>query len=263
MARDWIQVDVSLPEKPEVLRIARTLGLDRDVVVAKLIRLWIWANTNSVDGAVDGVVAADVDALVSAPGFAACLAAVDWLTVDDEKQRVRIPNFTRYNGESAKKRALKAERQARWRSRSGRPDASTPASTGRLRAPVRGEERREERKQSALPLAFPEGITEQDWQAFRDHRNKQRKPMTPKAEQLALAKLHDLVRQGYDPTRTLNHAIEAGWLTFFPRDDCRRTLLPPERAKAEACPCGAPGTVRVGGKWRCAAHVRGYEKAAA
>lgn len=37
---------------------------------------------------------------------------------------------------------------------------------------------------------------------------------------------------------------------------------PPVAPKAEPCPCGQPGKVKVGGKWRCDAHVRGYEEAA-
>lgn len=132
MAGEWIKVDTNLPDKPEVLRIARRLDISKDSVVGKLIRVWGWFDTNSVDGLVDGVVDADIDAIAYQQGFADALVSVGWLVVDNQAEKVTCPNFERHNGESAKKRALKNERQARWRrgkTHEKDEQASTSAST--------------------------------------------------------------------------------------------------------------------------------------
>lgn len=115
MAGEWIKVEAETADKPELMRLARLLNLDRDTVLGKLVRLWSWFDRNSVDGHVDGVVDADVDALVRVDGFASALSSVGWLDFDNEQEWVSLPNFERHNGETAKKRVLKSKRQARWR----------------------------------------------------------------------------------------------------------------------------------------------------
>lgn len=39
-------------------------------------------------------------------------------------------------------------------------------------------------------------------------------------------------------------------------DEPELQLVQPSTPAVEPCPCGAPGTVKVGGKWRCNAHVK-------
>src|SRR5690606_40068409 len=109
MAGEWIKVERGTAEKPEIMKLARELQIGRDLVLGKLVRLWWWFDANSVDGRVDGVAATDVDALVTLPGFAAALKKGGWLDFDDEAEIVTVPNFSRHNGESAKKRALRSE----------------------------------------------------------------------------------------------------------------------------------------------------------
>lgn len=142
MAGEWIKVEASTADKPEVLRMARLLKIDRDAVFGKLTRLWAWFDTNSVDGVVDGVVDADIDSICYCSGFTDACIAVGWLSYDADAERVSLPNFDRHNGETAKQRALKSRRQANWRKGvdgSVDGDASTKAST-------REEKRREEEK---------------------------------------------------------------------------------------------------------------------
>lgn len=122
MAGEWIKVESITPDKPEVVRLARLLNIDRDLVLGKLVRLWAWFDRNSVDGIVDGVVSTDVDDIVRLPGFMAALRVVGWGDFDDTKERVWLPKFEEHNGETAKKRAQKNRRQARWRA--GSPDES-------------------------------------------------------------------------------------------------------------------------------------------
>lgn len=156
MAGEWIKLEHATEDKPEVLRMARRLKLDRDLVLGKLVRFWCWLDANCVDGVVDGVVSTDVDALVSQDGFAAALEAVGWLECDDTHECIRIPNFDDHNSESAKKRALKGKRQTSWRRKrdasvDGPVDAppSTPASTR--------EEKRREEKQPTTVSGEPSG----------------------------------------------------------------------------------------------------------
>lgn len=132
MAGEWIKVECSTPDKPEVFRAARRLGIDRDQVFGLLIRLWAWFDQNSVDGHVDGVTSTDVDGLVGLPGFCEAIRSVGWLEFDDDKEIITLPNFERHNGETAKKRALKNKRQERWRQKSSEKvddEASTSGST--------------------------------------------------------------------------------------------------------------------------------------
>ena len=173
MAGEWIKVEVCLSEKPEVLRLSRSLGIDSDAVVGKLLRLWAWFGRNSVDGVVDGVVDADVDRVCCAKGFAASLVSVGWLCIDSGLERVSIPRFERHNGESAKKRALKSERQSKWRSSvdarvstQESTEASTQASTG---ASTREEKRRIDKKAHDSASA-PSDVSPKvfsDWCALR------------------------------------------------------------------------------------------------
>lgn len=142
MAGEWLKVDRSTPDKPEVIRMARLLKKDRDLVFGKLLRLWCWFDSNSVDGVVDGVVDADVDDLCQCEGFAQACITVGWMTFDPVKERITLPNFDRHNGETAKQRMLKNRRQARWRAHvDAKP--STSASTN---SSTREEKRREEKK---------------------------------------------------------------------------------------------------------------------
>lgn len=129
MAGDWIKVEKASANKPETLKIARMLGINRREAFGLLIEFWCWLDANCVDGVVDGVVDGDVDALMSCPGLSALLVMVGWVQFDADKQCMRVVNFSRHNGETAKNRALKSERQAKWRAKSvdGHVDA-TPST---------------------------------------------------------------------------------------------------------------------------------------
>ena len=128
--------------------MARALGIDRDAVFGKLTRVWMWFDSNSVDGVVVGAVDADVDELVAQCEFANAMRHVDWLASTENDAGLYLPKFSRHNGETSKNRALKNERQARWRgskdggeSNSPSTQSSTEAST---KASTREEKRREE-----------------------------------------------------------------------------------------------------------------------
>lgn len=137
MAGDWIKVESCTPNKPEVMKLARLLGVSRDDAFGKAMRFWIWVDGISVDGHVDGVTSHDVDAVVGAERVARAFESVGWLRIDDENQSIEIPNFERHNGQTAKARALKTNRQSKWRAKRVDGAASTEASP---------EKRREEKR---------------------------------------------------------------------------------------------------------------------
>jgi hypothetical protein len=109
----WIKLDHFTPDKPEIIQAASILSIDQDAVLGKCIRLWIWADQQSISGDALSVTKTFLDRLVSCNGFSDVLVSVGWL---DEKRGVfSFPNFDRHNGESAKKRAQTANRMQKFR----------------------------------------------------------------------------------------------------------------------------------------------------
>jgi hypothetical protein len=160
MAGDWIKVERATPDKPEVLRIARELAIDRDTVFGKLMLVWLWFDSNSVDGVVDGAVDADVDALVRHDGFANVMRKVKWLANSPDGIGLSLPNFDRLNGATTKRRALSSRRQARWRNADVDARESTKAPT------------REENKRNITPIP-PTGGFARFWTTWPKHPRKQ------------------------------------------------------------------------------------------
>lgn len=50
MASSWIKVEVITPDKPEIFQIAELLNIDPDAVLGKLVRIWAWADQQTIDG---------------------------------------------------------------------------------------------------------------------------------------------------------------------------------------------------------------------
>ena len=113
MAGDWIKLQHATPDKPEIGQMADLLNLDIDSVVGKCLRLWIWADQQSADGYALSVTRAQLDRITYCPGFADALQKVGWL--DGESGQFSMPNYTRHNGQTAKKRALSQDRMQRKR----------------------------------------------------------------------------------------------------------------------------------------------------
>lgn len=114
MAGDWIKVQKDTPDKPEVLAIASRMGLDPDAVVGKLIRIWSWFDTHTIDGNALSVTFSFLDRLTGVTGFAEQVALVGWL--EQNGQSLMLPNFGNHNGETAKKRSLGKNRTEKHRS---------------------------------------------------------------------------------------------------------------------------------------------------
>ena len=117
MAGDWIKVELSLPEKPEIWQIAGTLGIDADAVVGKLIKVWRWFDQHTETGNAHGVTFALIDHVTGVTGFGEAMNLAGWL--DHSGMSLVLPNFDRHNGKTGKNRALTAKRQADFKAKSG------------------------------------------------------------------------------------------------------------------------------------------------
>lgn len=145
-----------LHDDPAVFRLASMLKIDKFAVIGRLHTFWSWVDRHSVDGFVDGATSTAVDEVVRCEGFAESLAKVKWLEITDDG--IRIPKFDRHNGDSAKQRALKNERQARWRAQKdavvgGDVDAHVDGGASTT-ASTREEKRREDKETKARAPRF-------------------------------------------------------------------------------------------------------------
>lgn len=113
MAGDWIKIEHWTPDKPEIFKMADNLGIDPDAVVGKLVRIWIWADQQTIDGNAASVTLSLLDRLSSVTGFGNAMIQSGWLS--SSENGLKFVNFDRHNGETAKTRALTAKRVNRHR----------------------------------------------------------------------------------------------------------------------------------------------------
>ena len=115
MAGDWIKIEITTPDKPEVIAIASALRMDQDAVVGKLVRLWGWADLNSIDGNSLSITEAFIDRISQKKGFAQALRKVGWLEGKDGE--ISFPDFSRHNGKTAKQRGETNRRVSKHRAK--------------------------------------------------------------------------------------------------------------------------------------------------
>lgn len=151
MAGDWIKMRVDLDSDPAVIRMAKILAVGELTIIGGLHKVWSWAGRQTVDGVVDGVETSWVNRYVYLPEFAEAMIEVGWLLLRPDRHGIEFPKFQKHNGEGAKKRILKSERQANWRERNeaNSVDVFVDASVD-VAASTREEKRREEIKSKAM-----------------------------------------------------------------------------------------------------------------
>jgi hypothetical protein len=109
MAGDWIKLESTTPDKPEVDVIARHLAVAREHVVGCLARLWIWADQQSLNGHALSVTETTLDDIARLPRLAEAMRKCGWLTGGNGA--LTFPHFDYHNGKSAKTRALAQRRK--------------------------------------------------------------------------------------------------------------------------------------------------------
>lgn len=146
MAGDWLKMEVSTPEKPEVLAITVAMGWDDpDLTVGKLFKVWRWFDQHTESGNACSVSPALLDRIIGVSGLSQAMADVGWLEFDGTG--ITLPNFDRHNGKTAKRRAMTARRVAKHaaNAKANAPSVSESVSP----ALPREEKRREEVKAKA------------------------------------------------------------------------------------------------------------------
>lgn len=204
MAGNWIKVEFATADKPEILRLARVANISRTEAFGAAVLFWIWLDRNSHNGRVDGIVDADVDVIVGVSGFCAALQEVGWMGRNGDA--FTVPHFSRLNGQSAKNRALKNERQARWRDGKDNPKpAAKEAPTGRFEP--------------------PEWVPRQEWEAWIEMRKAKRAKPTAHALGLAVSELEKLQAEGHAPISVLRQSIMNSWTGLFPLKQADRLAV--------------------------------------
>jgi len=209
MAGDWIKMELTLPDKPEVHYIANALNIDPDAVIGKLLRVWAWFDMHTENGNALGVTFALVDRLTCVSGFGEAMQFAGWLEQRDKL--LCMVNFDRHTSESAKKRALTAKRQSKFRN----APVTQPVTLTALP--------REEKRRDITPLP-PSGEFERFWSCWPKSARKaskgkcaeiwKRKILDPIAEQIiahveAMKKTEGW-RTGYDPA-PLSYLNQSRW----------------------------------------------------
>lgn len=152
MAGDWLQIRHDLREDPSVIAITEAVeGLaDEDHTCGKLLRIWTWADRQTIDGNARSVTAAYVDRYVGVPGFAQAMADAEWLTIISDG--ITFPKFDRYISETAKTRALTARRARKSRAKS---NAQSVTASVTKSAPREEKSREEKSKDTYAPDSEP------------------------------------------------------------------------------------------------------------
>lgn len=214
MAGEWLKMECSTPDKPEVFAITAAMGWDDpDLTVGKLFRLWRWFDQQTTDGNARGVTPALLDRIAGVSGFAHAMASVGWLVITDAG--VCLPKFENHNGATAKARAQTAKRVANHR---GNAQTVTPTVTPPL---AREEKKREEKKNTGAKApssayAPPDWLPAGQWAEFVKMRKAMRNiPFTDAAAKGVVADLEKLVNQGLSAEELLQAAVTNGWRTVY------------------------------------------------
>ena len=177
MAGDWIKLQKDTPDKPEVLAIAARMNLDPDAVVGKLVRIWSWFDTHTIDGNANSVTFALLDRLAGVTGFAEQMTFVGWL--DQKGHLLTLPNFKYHNGETAKKRALGKNRQNKHRNTDeSNANSNAPSVTKALPEKRREEKSIDIQKERATSVACPPDVDQQIWDDWKQLRKAKKAPVT-------------------------------------------------------------------------------------
>lgn len=245
MAGDWIPIRIDLHADPAALAIAAATGLHENTVVGALVRLWGWANANTLRGSnacvtLGALLRRYCGVTDCAPEFAAALCEAGWATEftpenpgpEGEKQGFALAKFDTWNSQSAKRRALTARRAAAHRVTLASRSRNATSVTDAL---PKEEKRREEKKSNTTPqppkggeggaIAVPDPLEaippEIDSPAFRaawtewlEYRRAKRKPVSRPAAAKQLAELAAVGERA--AIEAIRLSIANDWQGLFP-----------------------------------------------
>jgi hypothetical protein len=209
MAGDWIKLQHATPDKPEVFRIGMELGIPPEHVSGCLLRVWIWADIQTLNGNGICVTGVTLDRIACYAGFAQAMKKVGWLIGDEANYS--FPNFDRHNGETAKTRAQTRDRVQKHRN----AKTVTPALP-------REEKRREDIKEvntkarfDPLSIVLPDCIPDLAWRKWVEYRKSIGKKVQEQTWLGMAKKLAELNALGQSPERVIDESIANGWQGLF------------------------------------------------
>ena len=113
MAGDWIKMRGNLWDDPRVARIVDMTDSSEATVIGALYWLWSTADQHTEDGTMPGLTLKSIDRKTGVQGFGDALCVIGWIA--DHPEGIRIVDFEKHNGTSAKKRLETAKRVASHR----------------------------------------------------------------------------------------------------------------------------------------------------
>ena len=160
MALDWIKIEHSLPNKPEVMQLAMELQISEFEVVGHLVCFWSWVDQNMSPECPHVVgTKLGLDRVAGRTGFVDAMVNVGWLEFCEG--RVHIPNYEHHLSQSSKRRALASKKKAIQRANVPQSVPTNVPTTGGQIKDKKGDQRREE-KNINTPLASAKGESETD-----------------------------------------------------------------------------------------------------
>jgi hypothetical protein len=217
MAGDWIKVQICTPDKPEVHRMAEMLEIDPDAVTGKLLRIWIWADQQTIDGNASSVTKSLLDRITAVSGFAESMLQVGWL--EQSENGFCFPNFARHNGQTAKTRASAAKRVEKHRKNAVSPEDSCNALgvTEALTTALPEKRREEKSKNKTQEFIFPSDLDTPEfraaWTDWKQFRKEIKHGLTAKTIE---AQMNKFAKWGLAKSiAAIRKSIENGWQGLF------------------------------------------------
>lgn len=245
MASNWIKVEVITPDKPEIFLISEKLNIDPDMVLGKLIRLWVWADQQFAISNAESVTDLEqlerkgnasvlskiaIDRVAFMPGFADALLSAGWLAQDGDA--LFFVNFEKHNGKNSKNRALTNERVNKSRNlkRNGNaksndgivtppdqkalPEEEEEEEVKELKDPPLNPPKGKEAKNKFDPLAaeLPEWLSPSLWAEWVGYRKQLGKPIkTQQGISGSINKLAAYREQGHSPEYVIGLTMSNEW----------------------------------------------------
>lgn len=160
MAGDWIKMRGNLWDDPRVAKIVDLTDSSEAAVVGALYWLWATADQHTEDGTMPGLTLKSIDRKTGVQGFAQALCDIGWLA--DHPEGVRIIDFEKHNGSSAKKRCQTAKRVANHtaaNAQKGKTDEATNADS--VSAALAREREEKEKRDSVTDVTATDGGADQ------------------------------------------------------------------------------------------------------
>lgn len=201
MAGEWIKLEKSTPDKPEVFAVSRMCKVSHGDAFLAIMRLFIWADSATEDGIIRFFSASDADKIGNLCGLGDALLRTGWISISGDD--MVFCKWERHNGASSKRRALDCERKSAKAPRKFRIESGKTAEVLRSRE----EKSRVEKKECITPL--PPEVPSDIFEMFVQHRKQMKKSMTEHAKTL-LAK--HLCQYDTETIKAmLEEAMERGW----------------------------------------------------